>query len=718
MKIKKIFISFIMIFLLVFAFFIKTDFNIKAEIINPLSPSDVGEWIVVADENRIYYKPDATISQIEYLASNQYTFTAVETPGEITGFSEGAYNVIWNCYDVDEIVKWKLVVEVNGVIAITETDWSDAAYELMIEPSNYLGGVKFDISNDGFANSFVVNYASASAMVYLELIDQGEPDVFVNPLLTITNDIGEWVVSEDKNRIYFKPDATLCQISYPVAGEYKFEALEVVGTIDISSLSNIFAYNVEEIFKWELIIKKNNVVVYTFSDWSDAAEDLTITPSSANNEVSFEFYNDNDPYTVSTEHGDEILVYLEAVDTLSPVINGQTNYITNVDNPINEATIKSGLSAVDNVDGNIPSSAFVLVSDGYTENKNTIGEYDIVYKVFDSSGNEATVTVHVHVVDITKPTISGTNAYTVVYNQTLNLDGVKNGLIVNDNYDTGLIPTLVSDGYTSNKTVKGVYEVKYKATDTSNNVSDVFVVEVTVIDNIKPVISGNNTYTTPYNVQLTIDALKSVLSATDGYDGNITSQIALKTDNYTANKNVKGSYQVIFTVADSSNNSMDYTVTVTVTDDVPPVIYTTDVFINIDGALNYTLEQIIEHLINIGQLEAGINLENYIIAENNYDPDTPGEYEVVLNRQEYASSALPETLSINITVLEPETVEEPSENPTDDDPISDITPEPNYLDEIKDFFIKNFGTIVIGIVLLIVGLLVIKFVNPSNRRRR
>lgn len=669
MKIKKIFISFIMIFLLVFAFFTKTNL-IKAE--NGLDDVN-NRWFTLSDKR-----------------------------------------------------------EINGVYYLDYT-LSD--------------GVTFE----DFAVAFKANNYALDFVYYSKL---GEEDNTLHSMIDVSDD----------NDVIF--------IQFELTKQFIIDYLDP----GHSSSDDYEEFEIEIYAELPIDVEKSD-------EYSDGVLRLWNNDFGLlDDDVQFSFY----------------LPYIN--DTLSPVINGQTNYITNVDNPINEATIKSGLSAVDNVDGNIPSSAFVLVSDGYTENKNTIGEYDIVYKVSDSSGNEATVTVHVHVVDITKPTISGTNAYTVVYNQTLNLDGVKNGLIVNDNYDTGLIPTLVSDGYTSNKTVKGVYEVKYKATDTSNNVSDVFVVEVTVIDNIKPVISGNNTYTTPYNVQLTIDALKSVLSATDGYDGNITSQIALKTDNYTANKNVKGSYQVIFTVADSSNNSidytinitvvdnikptisgtnayttgstvklleaniraaltavddydgtltiqlisdnyssnyknvgdhtikyratdssnnsMDYTVTVTVTDDVPPVIYTTDVFINIDGALNYTLEQIIEHLINIGQLEAGINLENYIIAENNYDPDTPGEYEVVLTRQEYASSALPETLSINITVLEPETVEEPSENPTDDDPISDITPEPNYLDEIKDFFIKNFGTIVIGIVLLAIGLLVIKFVNPSNRRRR
>lgn len=428
-------------------------------------------------------------------------------------------------------------------------------------------------------------------------------------------------------------------------------------------------------------------------------------------------------------------------DTINPVINGQTNYITNVDNPITEANIKSGLYAIDNIDGHIPSSAFVLVTDGYTANKTTLGTYDVNYKVSDSAGNWSFVTVKVHVVDIAKPVISGQSSYTIVYNQTQNLTTVKNNLTVTDNYNTGLTATLVEDNYTANKTQKGSYTLKYQATDSSGNKSDIYVVTITVIDNIKPVISGTNSYTRAYNNKLELSAIKSALTATDGYDGNLNAALTLKSDNYSSNYSNKGTYQVVYSVKDSSNNtadyvitinvidnikptisgqatystgttnkiseatiraaltaiddydgalslelisdgysahyqqirshkitykatdssgnSTDYVVTINVFDDIPPIIYTNDAFINLDGTLNYTLEQIIQHLINVGDLEASVNFENYVVFENDYDPETPGEYEVVLMRSESASSDLKERLSIGIRVLEPNPITDP-----------------------------------------------------------
>ncbi|MEM3713500.1 MAG: hypothetical protein QXM38_03540 [Candidatus Aenigmatarchaeota archaeon] len=466
-------------------------------------------------------------------------------------------------------------------------------------------------------------------------------------------------------------------------------------------------------------------------------------------------------------------------DTVNPVINGQTNYITNVNNPITEDTIRSGLYAIDNIDGLIPSTSFTLVSDDYTANKSTLGIYEVKYKVSDNAGNESMVIVKVHVVDVTKPIINGQNTYTIGYNQTQALTTVLNNLTVTDNYQSGIIPVLVEDNYTVNKAVKGSWTVKYKATDSSGNESDLFIVTINVVDTIKPVISGTNTYTRVYNNKLDLATIKAALTANDGYDGNITANITLKSDNYTANYDKKGSYQIVYSVKDSSNNVTDYTVTVNVVDtikpiisgqavyntgsqvkiteatirsaltaiddydgtlvidlvsngytanyqeirshkivykatdtsgnfteyvvtinvfdDVPPVIYTNDAFINIDGTLNYTLEQIIQHLINVGDLEASVNFENYYVMESDYNQSTPGEYEVVLMRAELASPQLKERVSVGIRVLESNPIPTDPINPTPTDPIIS----------------SNFVTYIL--ITLISGLVLVAFINRKKR---
>ncbi|MFA6662562.1 MAG: immunoglobulin-like domain-containing protein, partial [Bacilli bacterium] len=191
----------------------------------------------------------------------------------------------------------------------------------------------------------------------------------------------------------------------------------------------------------------------------------------------FKIY-DNNSQLIGTQdlyEGRYKIDFVIAKDNIYPVIDGKTDYITNVNNPISESDIKAGLYAYDNIDGDI-SLSFVLVSDGYTANKNKLGTYDIIYKVSDSAGNESQVIVKVHVVDATKPVISGKSIYTIDYNQTQSLTTVLNNLTVTDNYQSGIIPVLFEDNYTVNKAVKGSYTVKYKATDNSGNESDLFVV--------------------------------------------------------------------------------------------------------------------------------------------------------------------------------------------------------------------------------------------------
>lgn len=603
---------------------------------------------------------------------------------------------------------------------------------------------------------FVSNQINASEGINLRIV-QDEYAGAINPTLYINSSDNEIYTDEQGSYFVIKD------------GDQK----EGLGDFYLSDYPELFG---EGIYK----IQFHNVTNYESTGvFYEVANVSHITVSGQYEKYIFKIYNNNSQLIGTQElyEGSYKIDFVTTKDNVYPVINGKTNYITNVNNPTTEANIRAGLYAYDNIDGDI-SSSFVLVSDEYTTNKNILGTYDIVYKVSDSAGNESQVTVKVHVVDATKPVISGQNTYTIVYNQTQSLTAVLNSLTVTDNYQSGIIPVLVEDNYTANKAVKGSYTVKYKATDNSGNESDLFVVTINVVDTIKPVITGTSSYTHVYNNKLELSTIKAALTATDGYDGNITANITLKSDNYTANYNKKGSYQVVYTVKDSSNNSIDYTVTINVIDnikpiisgqaiyntgsqvqlseatiraaltavddydgslvvnllsdgyssnytiigshtivykvtdasgnvteyavtinvfdDVPPVIYTNDAFINIDGTLNYTLQQIIDHLIRVGDLQASVNFDNYYVSTSDYDPSTPGQYEVVLMRSDLAPESLKERVSVGIRVLEPNPI------PTNPVPTPDDSSTPV---NIWPYLVGTF----------IAGIFIIAFINRKKR---
>ena len=157
------------------------------------------------------------------------------------------------------------------------------------------------------------------------------------------------------------------------------------------------------------------------------------------------------------------------------------------------------------------------------------------------------------------------------------LQPFKSTLTVTDNYYTLTNANIVveSDNYTANKTVPGTYNVVYSATDTSGN-KGTFTKQVTVIDDVAPVISGTSVITKPSNSILTVASIQAQLSANDFIEGNKTSQITVKTDGFTGFGNVVGSYSITFEVADSKGNASTYLVTVNVVDNIAPIIFIRD----------------------------------------------------------------------------------------------------------------------------------------------
>ena len=105
-------------------------------------------------------------------------------------------------------------------------------------------------------------------------------------------------------------------------------------------------------------------------------------------------------FTIDTETNDLGNIHF-SIDS-EPVLDGETAFVTNVDNPISESTIRSYITAYDETDGNI-THLIQLVSDNYTANKYILGSYTLNYSVTDSAGNTATLAVTVLVKDVTSP---------------------------------------------------------------------------------------------------------------------------------------------------------------------------------------------------------------------------------------------------------------------------------------------------------------------------
>ncbi|MBN3490537.1 hypothetical protein JV173_03310 [Acholeplasma equirhinis] len=390
----------------------------------------------------------------------------------------------------------------------------------------------------------------------------------------------------------------------------------------------------------------------------------------------------------------------------SEAISGQEFFATSVDAAKPLSYFQGFLKAYDFVDGDITNQIYV-VEDNYTTNMLVLGTYTVTFGVTDSSGNESTLEVSITVADVTKPVISGNaSKVQISYTQTWNLNSFKTTLTVTDNYDVLDHADIVveSDGYTSNKTTLGTHSVVYSVTDSSGN-KQTFTKEIEVIDDIAPVFSGPTVINKPIESILTLNQIKSQLTASDDKEGNKTSSITVDSDNYTGFGNVIGTYQITFKVSDSKGNSSYHTVTVHVQDNIPPVWYIQDgVTIKLVPPVALTRQQIIDLLVATGQFTISSTTQiNYVVDEYTGNESTPGIY---LMSIEYSSSSGTSGIhNFTITVLEDE-----------NEGTIILEPELTLWEQIVDYVVNHpIESTIIGLVAVLIVIVIFVLIFSDRK---
>ena len=310
----------------------------------------------------------------------------------------------------------------------------------------------------------------------------------------------------------------------------------------------------------------------------------------------------------------------------SPGITGTTVFVTNVDSPITEAQIRASITAFDETDGDI-THKIVKSSDNYSNNMNTVGQWNIVYSITDSSSNTETLTVVVFVRDVVAPVVDFgeyddvTISYTVSFNP---LTHANNFTITDNYYDLEDLDITADVG--NYQGGPGSYTITYTIIDPSGNRID-FEISLTVIDDVAPVITGPETITTTVSSGLALGNILSQYSATDAITGGRS--ITVVTDNYSPNKGIGGTYTIVLRATDTSGNVAQRTIEIVVTDDVVPVFYVTNAFISVAESITLTLEDIIRILYVTGQID---DMESFNLSSSTYFGNelNPGIYNVVL----------------------------------------------------------------------------------------
>jgi hypothetical protein len=378
------------------------------------------------------------------------------------------------------------------------------------------------------------------------------------------------------------------------------------------------------------------------------------------------------------------------IDMNGPVFSGNCVVISNVDDPFTLAEIRSGITAVDSISGDV-TAGISVISDEYTGNEHLLGEYAIVFQVMDAAANITDFECTVKVVDIASPIISGPENVIVPFPQTKTIVELQALLSASDNFDGSLNADLVmtENGYTANAALIGTYEVSFSVEDSSGNVGT-YTLTVTVVDDQAPVFTGITEMIIGYDVALSISEIQGSLTVLDGYDGDLTGSIFVKTNGFSGHEHEIGEYMMVFSVEDSSGNQSDKTVMIKIVDTIGPIIYYDTSIIKVYNTTVLALTDFTNLLKKSGELDPNSSY-SVTIRYDSYSKfaTTPGVYHLKLSFEDQNGKSSNKDLRIIVSDQEADYIEQL--------PIIPIETEPS--------FFQKFQTWIIGgsAVLLTIG---------------
>lgn len=340
------------------------------------------------------------------------------------------------------------------------------------------------------------------------------------------------------------------------------------------------------------------------------------------------------PYSGLNSYLDPFVFEEIDIDEKIPVFDGYEGKITsNVESPITADEVKSLLKVVDEVDGDL-TDRIVVESDEYSENNRILGIYPIIFSCTDNSGNKASITINVQVVDVTLPVIEGPEIIETSISKPIKNNDLLSLYTASDNYDGNLSSQIAftKNNYdTADKTRTGTYEVILSVKDTSKNVQ-YKTVQVVIKDDIKPLISGPVEYIKNYNNPLSLADIMSKLLVNDNIDGDLSSKLTIVEDNYSGNESKVGTYTVILNVTDNAGNtSNNFKIMIYVEDNEDPVFYINSIIISTHAFESLTEENIENYLVQTSMINRYDNY-NLEIVEDDYKGNQriPGTYKMVV----------------------------------------------------------------------------------------
>ncbi|TLG72992.1 LapB repeat-containing protein [Culicoidibacter larvae] len=263
------------------------------------------------------------------------------------------------------------------------------------------------------------------------------------------------------------------------------------------------------------------------------------------------------------------VITINIVDTTAPVISGTSALTYEAGTTISNSQL---LTDANIVITDASGEVITPLVDLSGVNFNTPGTYTATVNATDSSGNTATFTITITIVDTTAPVISLTaNDLSYEVGSTVSEAQVilDSGATVTDNSGEVITPAIDLSGV--NFTTVGVYTAAVRALDSNNNVAIEQTITIHIIDTTAPVVTAN---AVTYEAGTTVSEAQFLLDAMVAVTDNSGATIIPTADLSTVDFNTVGNYTVMVVATDPDNNMSALPVTVTITDTTAPSIET------------------------------------------------------------------------------------------------------------------------------------------------
>ncbi len=243
------------------------------------------------------------------------------------------------------------------------------------------------------------------------------------------------------------------------------------------------------------------------------------------------------------------------------------------------------------------------------------------------------------------------NAGTVIsyFDSPITVSEIQSALVAYDAIDGNVTENilLISDNYTANINVIGSYDVVFEVEDNSGNASQI-TIDIELVDVLNPVFSNIGTIQAVYPNVYTSEDILSMLSASDNYDGDISNQINLISDGYSSNASFVGTYQMTFSVFDSSGNEAEYIQNIAVVDNDSPIISgITSVIIGYDEIISS--ESVSGNLTYNDNYDDQSTLELILVSDNyTQNHSNLGDYEMVYSVTDSSGNTTYQTVDISV----------------------------------------------------------------------